>query len=193
MEGLLIEPEREKTGFFLNNPNLRNNTTASLMILEFCIKFLLFGLGTKAFDDASSTHIKRAAADDLCYYKEFFMLGLFSILFTCVKYPFNGKMFGVTDFFFACQLIMDAFAEVAFFLALPYFSHVSNGFIVARVVLVVWYMLTQYANLLISCRTVNTEYAKYLIAHVICCVLFALTTFGLLVLNLVILVKLKVS
>ena len=185
----LIEPEANKP--FLANPDQRNKLVGAFMAFEFVMKVTAYGLGLHIFEIGSDIDMYDNNEQALNF-RVFIILGTWNAVFgllACLKYPFDGKKFYVNDIFFAVQLVADLFCEVAFYKDLSYFSHAFNGFILARAIIVILYVVAEHINLLISCYTVYTEYAKYIMVHVCCCILFALASGSMLVLNIIILDK----
>ena len=189
MDLFLIEPKAQKT--FLANPDQRNKLVGAFMAFEFVMKVTAYGLGMHIFDNGSGIYIHDTNEQALNF-RVFMILGMWNTaggVFAWLKYPFDGKKFYLNDIFFAVQLVPDLFCEVAFYKDVSYFSHAFNGFVVARAIIVILYVLAQHINLLISCYTVYTEYAKYVMVHASCCILFALASGSMLVLNIIILDK----
>ena len=193
MEKKLIEPKKNQCS--LADADLRCTLIASFMAIEICLKAVMFFLGISIIYDYATTKCIEKSASDKFFYNTFDIIGLLNILFSvglvCLKYPFQGKMFACTNIMFSFMLLVDLACEVAFFKVIHCFNQTQTSVIIVRVVLVFLLVLTQYVNLFISCYTVRKENTKYMIAHVICVVLFAVALISFVVLNIIILTKLS--
>ena len=187
----LIESESKET--LINILCQRKKGTLALMILEFTLKIAIWALGTKIFESHAANTSVGHFNSEWRRRLDFDLLGIFNIMFslgfTWLKYPFVGEIVFLNDFICACFATLDIFAELTVYRELACFNQDSGSIVATRSILVGLYVITVYANLILSCYTLLKLNAKYLRLHLTFCVLIAAAIGSMLVLNLQVLAR----
>ena len=177
-----------------DSDDLRMAVSISLVVLELCIKIVLYVLAMIVMNGDSSFNCD--IIDQLNNFTIVFILGLFNVAFSafCLmfcKYPLDGETIGLSHVTFVCLFIMDLVCEVSFFQCFYCFYAWTKAIIMARAVLVIVFVLVQYVNLVISCYTVRKHSYTLLTKHIVYCIVFAVALLSFIVLNSIILTKLR--
>ena len=166
------------------------------LILEFSLKIILFALAIKIENDyfASISFAETKAEFD--YNITYLIVGVINLAFSFTvicKYAYERVLIFPTACVFILNLALDLVCEVFFFKFTYCHNYVSNSIIIARSVLAILFVISQYANLGICCVYLVSEQDWRYFTHIGLSILFALGVTSMLVLNAILLAGLGPS
>ena len=164
---------------------------APTLFLEFSLRTILFALAMKTLNDYKESLSIATTQADLTY--PYLCMGIIVMVFNwfmVLKYAYKRELIVPSNCVFLISVFLDVLAEAYFFKCISCYNFASNDLISVRASLVIVFVLTQYANICISCSTLDMGRDKLFCVHIALSFFFALAVTSLLVLNSIVLARL---